>query len=70
MFVFSAHNLQNALKNVCVCVFRYFKSHTLLVEQRIEKDKLSEVVRESEAALRYRFLQTLQNTAVAFWVFS
>lgn len=32
---------------------RYFKSHTLLVEQRIEKDKLPEVVRESDAALRY-----------------
>lgn len=41
---------------MCVFVCRYFKSHTLLVEQRIEKDKLSEVVRESDAALRYLFL--------------
>ncbi|KAG7265288.1 hypothetical protein CRUP_005266 [Coryphaenoides rupestris] len=29
----------------------YFKSHTLLVEQRLEKDKLPDVVRESDAAL-------------------
>lgn len=34
-------------------VSRYFKSHTLLVEQRLEKDKLPEVVRESDVALRY-----------------
>lgn len=45
-------------KNVSDCVCRYFKSHTLLVEQRIEKDKLSEVVRESDAALRYLLLHT------------
>jgi len=31
---------------------RYFKTHTLLVEQRLERDKLAEVVRESHAALR------------------
>ncbi|CDQ84157.1 unnamed protein product, partial [Oncorhynchus mykiss] len=30
----------------------YFKSHTLLVEQRLQKDKLSEVVRDSDACLR------------------
>ncbi|KAM6913412.1 cytosolic 5'-nucleotidase 3-like [Lycodopsis pacificus] len=34
----------------------YFKSHTLLVEQRLEKDKLAEVVRESDAALGCVFL--------------
>lgn len=34
------------------CVCRYYTSHTLLVEQRLEKDKLVEVVRESDAALR------------------
>lgn len=34
-------------------VSRYFKSHSLLVEQRLEKDKLPEVVRESDVALRY-----------------
>jgi len=34
-------------------VHRYFKSHSLLVEQRLEKDKLPEVVRESDVALRY-----------------
>lgn len=40
-------------QRVDVCVCRYFKSHSLLVEQRLERDKLSEVVRESDAALRY-----------------
>ena len=47
-------------KQVCLfphtlslCALRYFKSHTLLVEQRLEKEKLPEVVRESDAALRY-----------------
>lgn len=33
-------------------VCRYYTSHSLLVEQRLEKDKLVEVVRESDAALR------------------
>lgn len=35
-----------------VSVRRYYTSHSLLVEQRLEKDKLVEVVRESDAALR------------------
>lgn len=39
---------------------RYYNSHTLLVEQRLEKDKLAEVVRESDAALRYETAQNLQ----------
>lgn len=60
-------------------VCRYFKSHTLLVEQRLEKDKLPEVVRESDAALRYVFLLSLLDTqniigllqfTVALWVFN
>ncbi|KAI4810930.1 hypothetical protein KUCAC02_013857 [Chaenocephalus aceratus] len=48
--------------------YPYFKSHTLLVEQRLEKDKLPEVVRESEAALREgyeQFFDRLQQHNVA-----
>lgn len=32
---------------------RYFKSHSLLVEQRLQKDKLPETVRDSDVALRF-----------------
>nr|XP_033958159.1 cytosolic 5'-nucleotidase 3-like [Pseudochaenichthys georgianus] len=51
----------------------YFKSHTLLVEQRLEKDKLPEVVRESEAALREgyeQFFDRLQQHNVPVFIFS
>uniref|UniRef100_A0A4W6DJM7 5'-nucleotidase n=1 Tax=Lates calcarifer TaxID=8187 RepID=A0A4W6DJM7_LATCA len=51
----------------------YFKSHTLLVEQRIEKDKLPEVVRESDAALREgfeQFFDRLQQHNVPVFIFS
>lgn len=47
-------------------VSRYFKSHTLLVEQRLEKDKLPEVVRESDVALRY--LQNINLNLFFFFV--
>lgn len=50
------HSLLHAghriLSQCFVCPARYFKSHTLLVEQRLQKDKLPEVVRESDACLR------------------
>lgn len=51
----------------------YFKSHTLLVEQRLEKEKLPEVVRESEAALREgyeHFFDCLQQHNVPVFIFS
>ncbi|KAI3361540.1 hypothetical protein L3Q82_012962, partial [Scortum barcoo] len=51
----------------------YFKSHSLLVEQRLEKDKLSEVVRESDAALREgyeEFFDRLQQHNVPVFIFS
>ncbi|KAM9783007.1 cytosolic 5'-nucleotidase 3 isoform 1-T1 [Neosynchiropus ocellatus] len=51
----------------------YFKSHTLLVEQRIEKDKLPEVVRESDAALREgyeQFFDRLHQHDVPVFIFS
>uniref|UniRef100_A0A8C7VGM7 5'-nucleotidase n=1 Tax=Oncorhynchus mykiss TaxID=8022 RepID=A0A8C7VGM7_ONCMY len=51
----------------------YFKSHTLLVEQRLQKDKLSEVVRDSDACLRegYEpFFDRLQQHNVPVFIFS
>uniref|UniRef100_A0A667Y9R0 5'-nucleotidase n=1 Tax=Myripristis murdjan TaxID=586833 RepID=A0A667Y9R0_9TELE len=51
----------------------YFKSHTLLVEQRIQKDKLPEVVRESDAALREgyeQFFDRLHQHSVPVFIFS
>ncbi|KAK1895565.1 Cytosolic 5'-nucleotidase 3 [Dissostichus eleginoides] len=54
-------------------VLMYFKSHTLLVEQRLEKDKLPEVVKESEAALREgyeQFFDRLQQHDVPVFIFS
>uniref|UniRef100_A0A3P8RV22 5'-nucleotidase n=1 Tax=Amphiprion percula TaxID=161767 RepID=A0A3P8RV22_AMPPE len=59
--------------HLLACVFRYFKSHTLLVEQRLEKDKLPEVVRESDAALREgfeQFFDHLQQHNVPVFIFS
>ncbi|KAJ8354262.1 hypothetical protein SKAU_G00218290, partial [Synaphobranchus kaupii] len=56
----------------------YFKSHTLLVEQRLQKEKLPEVVRESDASLRYdllregyeQFFDRLQEHNVPVFIFS
>ncbi|KAJ7985515.1 hypothetical protein DPEC_G00352860 [Dallia pectoralis] len=51
----------------------YFKSHTLLVEQRLQKDKLPEVVRESDACLRdgyEQFFDRLQQHNVPMFIFS
>ncbi|XP_072572608.1 cytosolic 5'-nucleotidase 3 isoform X2 [Paramormyrops kingsleyae] len=51
----------------------YFKSHTLLVEQRLQKDKLPEVVRESDACLRdgyKQFFDQLQQRNVPVFIFS
>ncbi|XP_037640078.1 cytosolic 5'-nucleotidase 3 isoform X2 [Sebastes umbrosus] len=51
----------------------YFKSHTLLVESRIEKDKLTEVVRESCAVLKdgyLQFFENLQQHDVPVFIFS
>ncbi|XP_074509140.1 cytosolic 5'-nucleotidase 3 isoform X2 [Sebastes fasciatus] len=51
----------------------YFKSHTLLVESRIEKDKLAEVVRESGAVLKdgyLQFFENLQQHDVPVFIFS
>lgn len=39
-------------KRLFLHIYRYFNSHRLLVEQRLERDKLPEVVRESDVALR------------------
>ncbi|KAK9960372.1 hypothetical protein ABG768_008233 [Culter alburnus] len=51
----------------------YFKSHTLLVEQRLEKDKLPEVVRESDVCLREgyeQFFDRLHQHSVPVFIFS
>ncbi|XP_077576424.1 cytosolic 5'-nucleotidase 3 isoform X1 [Stigmatopora nigra] len=51
----------------------YFKSHALLVEQRIEKDKVAQVVRESDAALREgfeQFFDRLHERDVPVFIFS
>ncbi|KAG9334658.1 hypothetical protein JZ751_007376 [Albula glossodonta] len=51
----------------------YFKSHTLLVEQRLQKEKLPEVVRESDACLREgyeQFFDRLQVHNVPVFIFS
>lgn len=51
----------------------YFKSHSLLVEQRLQRDKLSEAVRESDAALRdgfEQFFDRLQQHSVPVFIFS
>ncbi|XP_018612952.1 cytosolic 5'-nucleotidase 3 isoform X2 [Scleropages formosus] len=51
----------------------YFKSHTLLVEQRLQKDKLPEVVRESEVCLRdgyEQFFDRLHQHDVPVFIFS
>uniref|UniRef100_A0AAQ5Y615 5'-nucleotidase n=1 Tax=Amphiprion ocellaris TaxID=80972 RepID=A0AAQ5Y615_AMPOC len=70
----SKYNKKTTLDwHLLACVFRYFKSHTLLVEQRLEKDKLPEVVRESDAALREgfeQFFDHLQQHNVPVFIFS
>ncbi|KAI9999468.1 hypothetical protein NQD34_018511 [Periophthalmus magnuspinnatus] len=51
----------------------YFKSHTLLVEQRLQKDKLPEAVRDSDAALRdgyEQFFDRLHQHNVPVFIFS
>ncbi|KAK7885930.1 hypothetical protein WMY93_025551 [Mugilogobius chulae] len=51
----------------------YFKSHSLLVEQRLQKDKLPEAVRDSDAALRdgyEQFFDRLQQHNVPMFIFS
>lgn len=51
----------------------YFKSHTLLVEQRLQKDKLPEVVRESDVCLREgyeHFFDRLHQHNVPMFIFS
>ncbi|XP_054903057.1 cytosolic 5'-nucleotidase 3 isoform X1 [Poeciliopsis prolifica] len=51
----------------------YFKSHSLLVEQRLEKHKLPEVVRESDLALREgyeQFFDRLHQHNVPVFIFS
>ncbi|XP_060761656.1 cytosolic 5'-nucleotidase 3 isoform X1 [Neoarius graeffei] len=51
----------------------YFKSHTLLVEQRLQKDKLPEVVRESDVSLREgyeHFFDRLHQHSVPVFIFS
>uniref|UniRef100_A0A8C2BYR9 5'-nucleotidase n=1 Tax=Cyprinus carpio TaxID=7962 RepID=A0A8C2BYR9_CYPCA len=51
----------------------YFKSHTLLVEQRLQKDKLPEVVRESDVCLREgyeQFFDRLLQHSVPMFIFS
>ncbi|XP_030225517.1 cytosolic 5'-nucleotidase 3 isoform X2 [Gadus morhua] len=51
----------------------YFKSHTLLVEQRLQKDKLPDIVRESDSALREgyeHFFDRLHQHSVPVFIFS
>ncbi|KAK1173468.1 cytosolic 5'-nucleotidase 3A isoform X3 [Acipenser oxyrinchus oxyrinchus] len=51
----------------------YFKSHTLLIEQGLQKDKLPEIVRESDACLREgyeHFFDKLQEHSVPMFIFS
>ncbi|XP_034030290.1 cytosolic 5'-nucleotidase 3 isoform X1 [Thalassophryne amazonica] len=51
----------------------YFKSHTLLVEQRLQRDKLAEIVRESDAVLREgceQFFDRLHYHNVPVFIFS
>ncbi|XP_033854457.1 cytosolic 5'-nucleotidase 3-like isoform X2 [Acipenser ruthenus] len=51
----------------------YFKSHTLLIEQRLQKDKLPQSVKESDACLREgyeHFFNTLQKHNVPMFIFS
>ncbi|CAL9706229.1 unnamed protein product [Knipowitschia caucasica] len=51
----------------------YFKSHSLLVEQRIQKDKLPQAVRDSDAALRdgyEQFFSRLHQHNVPVFIFS
>ncbi|MGH0124176.1 UNVERIFIED_CONTAM: hypothetical protein FKN15_016587 [Acipenser sinensis] len=51
----------------------YFKSHTLLIEQRLKKDKLPQSVKESDACLREgyeHFFDTLQKHNVPMFIFS
>ncbi|XP_041104255.1 cytosolic 5'-nucleotidase 3A [Polyodon spathula] len=51
----------------------YFKSHTLLIEQGLQKDKLPEIVRESDACLREgyeHFFDKLQEHNVPLFIFS
>ncbi|KAM9309235.1 cytosolic 5'-nucleotidase 3 isoform 1-T1 [Pholidichthys leucotaenia] len=51
----------------------YFKAHSLLVEQRLERDKLAEVVRESDVALRdgfEQFFDRLHQHNVPVFIFS
>ncbi|XP_012680042.2 cytosolic 5'-nucleotidase 3 [Clupea harengus] len=51
----------------------YFKSHTLLVDQRLQKDKLPEVVKQSDASLREgyeQFFDRLLQHNVPVFIFS
>ncbi|MBN3271113.1 5NT3A nucleotidase, partial [Polyodon spathula] len=51
----------------------YFKSHTLLIEQGLQKDKLPQIVKESDACLRegYElFFDKLQEHSVPMFIFS
>ncbi|KAK1790892.1 hypothetical protein P4O66_014052 [Electrophorus voltai] len=51
----------------------YFKSHSLLVEQRLQREKLPEVVRESDVCLREgyeHFFDRLHQHAVPMFIFS
>ncbi|XP_015212478.1 cytosolic 5'-nucleotidase 3 isoform X2 [Lepisosteus oculatus] len=51
----------------------YFKSHRLLVEQRLQKDKIPEIVRESDVCLREgfeQFFDRLHQHGVPVFIFS
>uniref|UniRef100_A0A8B9HPV9 5'-nucleotidase n=1 Tax=Astyanax mexicanus TaxID=7994 RepID=A0A8B9HPV9_ASTMX len=57
----------------CLYEILYFKSHTLLVEQRLQRDKLPEIVRESDVSLREgyeQFFDRLQQHNVPVFIFS
>ena len=43
---------------VCAALDRWTKVHELLIQQRIRKDMLAQVVKESSAMLRYTELQS------------
>uniref|UniRef100_A0A8C5FN55 5'-nucleotidase n=1 Tax=Gadus morhua TaxID=8049 RepID=A0A8C5FN55_GADMO len=68
----TCHNIIDNCKLVTEDSFTYL-SHTLLVEQRLQKDKLPDIVRESDSALREgyeHFFDRLHQHSVPVFIFS
>lgn len=45
-------NLVSNIQPIFCLYFRYHKSHALLIEQGLQKDKFAEIVRESDVMLK------------------